>query len=217
MIKRPFEQWLCEDVEIEFGINQVNNLPSLTQWLGVKTEAPLTEFTENLRSSLADNVNYWNEDELKMLFIAPFLISFGFNNPPNYRVFTQRMMTLQTATVEATGRIEWLIALGKQTPKRPFFFLQEYKPERNTGNDPLGQLLIAMVDVQLLNEDPKKPLYGCYVVGRLWFFVVLEDKTYGVSRAYDATQTDDLTTMVEILYQTKAYIHQELGLPLLKR
>ncbi len=213
MIKRPFEQWLSEDVEIEFGIQQVKNLPTLANWLAVKNEKPLPTDIENLRNSLFDNVTTWNEDELKMLFIAPFLLHFGFNNPPHYRVFTQRLFTLQTPTVEASGKIEWFVALGKQTPKKPFFFLQEYKPEKNAGNDPLGHLLIAMVDVQLLNDNLTQPLYGCYIIGRLWFFVVLEGKEYCVSRAYDATQTDDLTAMVEILYRVKEHIHQELGLP----
>jgi hypothetical protein len=216
MIKRPFEQWLSEDVEIEFGINQLNSLQSLAKWLEVQSNMPLSDAVETLRNSLLDNVTTWNEDELKMLFIAPFLIHFGFNNPPHYRIFTQRLFTLTTPTVEASGKIEWLIALGKQTPKKPFFFLQEYKPEKNSGNDPLGQLLIAMVDVQTLNENPTKPLYGCYIIGRFWFFVVLEDKQYGVSRAYDATQIDDLTAMVEILQKIKINIHKELGLELPK-
>jgi hypothetical protein len=43
--------------------------------------------------------------------------------------------------------------------------------------------------------------------------VILDDKEYGVSRAYDATQTDDLTDMVAILKRVKVYIHQILGLP----
>lgn len=216
MITRLFEEWLAEEVEIEFGITQVANLPTLSNWLAVKTDVPLTTNIEILRNSLFDNVTTWNEGELKMLFIAPFLLYFGFNNPPHYRVFTQRLFSLQTPTVEASGKIEWFVALGKQTPRNPFFFLQEYKPEKNSGNDPLGQLLIAMIDVQLLNGT-NKPLYGIYIIGRLWFFVVLEGKEYSVSRAYDATQTDDLTAMVEILYGVKEYIHKELGLPMFVR
>lgn len=215
MIKRPFEKWLSEDVETEFGIDRVDKHHSLEDWLKVNC-SPLNAYLEKLRSFLAKNVEYLNEDELKMLFIAPFLSNFDFHNPPHYRIFTQRLFSLQTPTVEASGKIEWLIALGKQTPKKPFFFLQEYKSEKNSGNDPLGQLLIAMVDVQSLNQNSTKPLYGCYIIGRLWFFVVLEDKQYSVSRAYDATQTDDLTAMVEILHQVKINIHKELGLELPK-
>jgi hypothetical protein len=91
--------------------------------------------------------------------------------------------------------------------------LHEYKPEKTSGNDPLGQLLIAMVHAQSLNTALDKPLYGCYTLGRFWFFVVLVGKEYRVSRAYDATQTEDLTAMVAILEKVKAYIHQVLGLP----
>ena len=149
-----------------------------------------------------------------MLFIAPFLIHFGFDNLPHYRVFTQRYMKMQTENVEATGKVEWMVATGKQTPRKPFFFIQEYKPEKPSGNDPLGQLLIAMVDAQLLNNTPEKPLYGCYTLGRLWFFVVLHDKSYSVSRAYDATQIDDMQDMIVILKRVRRYIHQELNLPL---
>jgi hypothetical protein len=212
MIKRPFEQWLYEDVEIEFGIERIKNLPTMLQWLDVSTTQDLPERFENLRIELSENVENWNEDELKMMFIALFLAEFKFNNAPHYKVFTQRYFSLQTPTVEASGRIEWFIATGKQTPKKPFFFLQEYKPEKGSGNDPLGQLLIAMVDVQTLNEDAQKPLYGCYIIGRLWFFVVLVGKEYAVSRAYDATQTDDMTAMIQILEKVKQHIHRELGL-----
>lgn len=214
MTRRPFEQWLFEDVEIEFGIIRYNELPSLIEWLDTSgKEGDITRF-EKLRMSLLSNVETWNEDELKMMFIAPFLLSFDFNNPPHYRVFTQRMFSLITETVEASGKIEWLVATGKQTPKQPFFFLQEYKPEKNSGNDPLGQLLIAMVDTQILNGTPEKKLYGCYTIGRFWFFVVLEGKSYAVSKAYDATQKDDLQAMTIILEKVQNQIYKELNLPI---
>ena len=213
MIRRPFEQWLSEDVEIAFNLERVNNFPILMEWLDVPKNGILSAPIEKLRLSLSKNVEYWNEDELKMLFIAPMLISFDFNNPPLYRVFTQRQFSLTTDEVEANGRIEWLIATGKQTPKKPFFFLQEYKPEKNSGNDPLGQLLIAMVDAQILNQTPEKPLFGCYMIGRFWFFIILENKKYSLSKAYDATQTDDLSEIIEILEKVKIYIHKDLGLP----
>ncbi|TAE03868.1 MAG: hypothetical protein EAZ97_00945, partial [Bacteroidetes bacterium] len=106
-----------------------------------------------------------------------------------------------------------LIATGKQTPKKPFFFLQEYKPERNSGNDPLGQLLIAMVEAQILNGTPEKAIYGCYNIGRIWFFLVLLDKKYSVSSAYDATQIDDLGAMIVMMERVKQYIHQDLNIP----
>ena len=178
MIKKSFEQWLYEDVEITFGIERIEDLPIMQTWLNLPDSLPLTARFEKLRLSLSKNVENWNEDELKMMFIAPFLLEFDFDNLPHYRIFTQRMFTLQTPEVEASGRVEWFIATGKQTPKKPFFFLQEYKPEKNAGNDPLGQLLIAMVEAQIMNQPAQHPLYACYNIGRIWFFVVLADKEY---------------------------------------
>ena len=154
MIKRTFEQWLFEDVEIEFGLTPIDTMPELEAWLDTTDKPALSPDIEKLRISLLKNVKILNEDELKMLFIAPFLLNFDFHNPPLYRVFTQRLMSLKTKTVESSGKVEWMVATGKQRPRKPFFFLQvepqseipihfgKYKPERHSSNDPLGQLLI---------------------------------------------------------------------------
>ncbi|MGB0930252.1 MAG: hypothetical protein ACPGVB_05725 [Chitinophagales bacterium] len=217
MVKRPFEQWLFEEVEIEFGLDRVKKMPQLEEWLDTKNlqqEREIPPYISRLRKLLLENVDTWNEDELKMHFIAPFLLEIDFYNQPHYRVFTQRFMRLQTKTVEAAGRVEWMVATGKQTPRNPFFFLQEYKPEKGPHNDPLGQLLIAMVDAQILNDAPKKPIYGCYNLGRFWFFVLLQEKIYSVSRAYDATRKNDMRDMIVIFKRVKNHIHRELGLPI---
>ncbi len=212
MIKRPFEQWLFEDIEIEFGIERIEDLDILMDWIQVPILTSLPPNFENLRITLAKYVEMWNEDELKMMFLALFLAEINFNNLPHYKVFTQRYFSFHTENVEANGKIEWLVATGKQTPKKPFFFLQEFKPEKNSGNDPLGQLLIAMLDAQFLNQPQEKPVYGCYMIGRLWFFVALKGKNYAVSRAYDATQIDDMSQIIGILQKVKKHIHKELNI-----
>lgn len=202
MIKRLFDQWLFEDVEIEFGIERVKKMPSLLKWLDISDKELkniVTPSFEKLRISIEDNIEIWNEDELKMMFIAPFLMNFKFNDIPHYRVFSQRYMSFKTEKVEANGRVEWMISSGKQRPRHPFFFLQEYKPEKTSGNDPLGQLLIAMINAQKLNNNEEKILYGCYIIGRFWFFVILEGKKYSVSNAYNASLESDLGKMIVIL------------------
>lgn len=214
MTTRPFERWLFEQVEIEFGIVRIKNMPSLLQWLFVSAAPDLLppEF-EKLRLLLENDVEILNEDELKMLFIGPFLSQFDFHHPPFYRVFTQRTRSIKTKNVESSGRVEWMVATGKQIPNRPFFFLQEYKPEKTSGNDPLGQLLVAMMEAQSRNDNVEQPLYGCYTIGRFWFFVLLKGKEYGVSRAYDATQSDDMSDMVVILKKVERHIHEVMQIP----
>jgi hypothetical protein len=95
-----------------------------------------------------------------------------------------------------------LVAKGKQTPQKPFFFLHEYKPENKKEGDPVGQLLIGMVAAQRENND-EKPLYGCYISGRNWFFVFLDQKKYAISNAFNATEYPDFTKILSILFYTK--------------
>ncbi len=83
----------------------------------------------------------------------------------------------------------------------PYFFIHEYKREIDASGDPLGQLLIAMVGAWRQNEETF-PLYGCYVVGRNWFFVLLEDNQYAVSNAFNSTQ-DDIFQIYSILEEIK--------------
>lgn len=142
MIKKAFKHWLFEEIEITFGIDRVKDLASMLDWLEVREVATsLPPQFEKLRLSLSKNVEMWNEDELKMMFIALFLAEFEFNNLPHYKVFAQRNFTLQTDEIFASGRVEWFIATGKQTHKKPYFFFQEYKPEKKRWKRPLRAIV----------------------------------------------------------------------------
>ena len=90
-----------------------------------------------------------------------------------------------------------------RVPEQPYFFLHEHKKEADSSGDPLGQLLISMLAAQLLNQK-EHPLYGSYIIGRLWFFVLLHQDEYAVSLAYDATQKID--DIFRVLIKTKANI-----------
>ena len=63
------------------------------------------------------------------------------------------------------------------------------KKNPTQNGDPRGQLLIAMIAVQTINQDTN-PIYGVYVVGKLWRFIVLTGKTYTFSDAFVATKKD---------------------------
>jgi hypothetical protein len=91
--------------------------------------------------------------------------------------------------VEVGGKVDYMVATGKMNPKEPFFFLHEYKRSRGRDNDPLGQLLVAMLAARELNAITE-PMFGCYVVGRDWFFVVIDGDAYSTSDAYLATRDD---------------------------
>ena len=69
---------------------------------------------------------------------------------------------------------------------------------------PAGQTLAAMLVGQTLNEQPI-PIYGCYIVGHVWRFMVLEGKNYTISREFLST-TDDLMNIFGVLKSLKIII-----------
>jgi hypothetical protein len=141
----------------------------------------------------------------------------NFKRPNAYKLFAQRTISasvkdLNNNDLELRGRIEIVVATGRQKPRQPFFFIHEYKPIRSSAaNDPEGQLLVAMVATQALNDVPR-PIYGLYVQGKFWNFVTLLGKEYSISASYDATKVADLHQIVRILKRCKFYIEQFLGL-----
>jgi hypothetical protein len=102
-----------------------------------------------------------------------------------------------------------MVATGTYEPEQPYFFLHEYKRYKGSEADPLGQLLIAMIAAQHLNEEGL-PLYGCFVAGETWRFVLLEGKEYGVSKGYDATNEQELHIIWNILQHTKQIIEERV-------
>jgi hypothetical protein len=215
---KPFEKWLTQEVEMTFGLQEVKHPKVLTDWLASDeaiTKKELERFDE-LRNRLLDKVSYWNEDELKLFFLGEFLSQIDFNHIGTYSAFSQRtiaadVLDLQQNKVTLRGRIEWLVATGKQIPMQPFFFLNEYKPHLKSQNDPKGQLLISMFATQQLNHE-NRVLYGAYVLGKFWQFVTLDNTQYAESKSFDATDEEDMLQIVRILKRCKRYIETELKL-----
>jgi len=197
---KTFEQWDTDQLELVFGLKQLDDLPELSSWLASEfahTEEEI-KFIGMLRDYARRNVDAWNEDELKMKFIGPLLLLVNFDEE-RFRGFSGRKLKAKVQNVEIGGEVDFVVATGRKTPREPFFFLHEYKKERGRDRDPVGQVLAAMLVAQELNSKPH-PLYGCYVLGRNWFFLVLQGKNYAVSNAYNSTDED----VVKILSLIKA-------------
>ena len=208
MVRQPkaklFKDWQYEEVSDEFGLTRQRTLPFLEhiKTLTLPQNNAHRPTIESFKLELFDYIDSWNEDEYKFFFISPFfkLVNFLSNK---YKAFTQRPLSVKYAndTKITTGNVEFMLAKGIQNPKKPHFFLHEYKPEKKRDNDPLGQLLIAMVAAQKINLDDK-PIYGVYINGRNWFFVVLDGQNYAVSNPYVVT-TDDIFDLFAVLMHIK--------------
>ena len=203
---KPFSQWTKEEVEEEFHLTADPQSALLQQWLAVSSAVSAEEEQRlrHLSRKLLAHVHDWNEEELKMDFIALLLDVVDFYQA-HYRPFLERELSVEYAEGKKLwGIIDFLVASGKQAPKEPFFFLHEYKRQADTSNDPVGQLLAEMVAAQTANRHAH-PMYGAYIIGRHWYFVLLDGQVYAESFAYDATK-DDILAIVNILRQTKDLI-----------
>ncbi|MEM9885907.1 MAG: hypothetical protein AAF849_08445 [Bacteroidota bacterium] len=209
---KAFQHWFYQEVEETFGLHRNNKMPRLQNWLNA--DISLSEknmaYVQELQEDLLDNVLDWNEDEMKLFFIGP-LLRMIFLKEHHFKPFASRKLSMQYGNSEIKGIVDFMVAQGKQVPRAPIFCIHEFKPETGTSNDPLGQLLIAMVTAQQINATVERvhPIYGAYILGRNWFFVILDDKEYAISDAYVATQKD-VIQIVRILEQSKQEIEDFL-------
>ena len=176
-----------------FNIEKTNfSSPLLDNWLQIEV-CQMTDFHEQLfQETLADLIEYaevWNEEELKVNAISVIFRLAELNQPPIVKTFFERSIHQKVGQYTISVVVDLMLAavLGKGTPKHPYFFMQEMKKEKRYQGDPEGQMLAAMIAAQEMNKK-QKPLYGGYVIGRNWFFGVLEGKNYTISNAFNATK-----------------------------
>ncbi|MCI5142402.1 MAG: hypothetical protein D3909_11940 [Candidatus Electrothrix sp. ATG1] len=206
---KPFSKWTVPEVEEEFQLTLDPDFQGLRSWLqGAADKVHPDEIAQlqGLSKKLALRVRDWNEEELKISFIALLLDMIDFYDTA-YRPFMEREVSVEYAdNKKLWGIVDFLVAQGRHAPKEQFFFLHEYKKQLDTSNDPLGQLLAEMVAAQTINQH-SHPIYGAYVIGRHWYFVLLDGKIYSESLAYDATK-DEIIEIFGMLRHTKEIIQR---------
>ena len=207
---KSFERWTIDEVEEYFSIHQTYQDSTLQTWLSSSSEITDKDqhALEELRQKAYQNIEFWNEEDLKMKFIA-FLLALVPFDEEQYKGFLERTIKTTIKGEVVSGIVDYIVATGKAEPQVPFFFLQEYKPQRRPGRDALAQVLSAMLAARERNT-PQRTMYGSYVVGRQWFFIVLKENTYTISRAHDITQ-DDIFHVVQILRGMKRIIEEWLN------
>ncbi len=196
-----------------FQLHKIDDHSDLNQWLSASYELPPArlEMLEKLRLTLNQNVNAWNEEELKVKFIGLLIYWVDFEAEGQIKTFFERPLMATIGKHHLSVKTDLMIAepLGIGTPKVPYFFLQEFKKEKGENNDPEGQMLAAMLIAQQLNQQ-QWPIYGGYVIGRNWFFTILKDKTYIASNAFNATKQTDLLKIFYALCKLKEIILNQL-------
>lgn len=187
------------------------DMPLLNVWLDAPSNLSEADRLrlEELRVALFRNVDYWNEETLKMKFIA-FVVDMVKYDFGNVHTFFEADLKAELSGQHLKTKADFIVATAvADLIKAPYFCFHEYKRERKYADDPIAQVLVAMLIAQVLNNNDK-PIYGCYVIGRSWFFMVIQGKQYAVSNAYNATKTKDLHRIVSILKYFKVILETDL-------
>ncbi len=199
-----------------FGLRKVTKIKELEDWLAISIKLTDEEImvTKIYQDRLIRNLEVWNEHDLSMGFIGPILNLINFTIPYRLNLFAQRtleeIVASETKQYKMIGKPDGILANGYQEPEIPYFSFQEYKRDINSSGDPAGQNLAAMLVGQTLNED-KSIIYGSYVVGRNWYFMVLKGKEFAISKAY-VTDDDEIFEIIKILKALRNILFGKLGI-----
>lgn len=213
MATKKIRTWSEAELVDTFSLHKTKQTaPLLIDWLNATTTFNEVEQQNvaELRAEAQENIEAWNEEDLKMNFIAFIIRLAGLKSTTYIRTFYEK-------TVEATvngyflkTKTDFMIAKGVlDLVKVPYFHFQEYKKDRDPNGDPIAQLVEAFLIAQEKNKNGK-PLYGCYVIGRFWYFVTMEGKNYCVSNPYDCTDEADLNQIIAILRKFKVILETTL-------
>lgn len=212
-----FKQCTISLLEKNFGIEQTLHSDTLNYWFNYQIAITESE-KENLleqQEVLVFNILGWNEQELALNFIGPVVAMLRFKSK-KFNLFAERVIEATLKAVDGSdlmlnGKPDGIIASGFREPEMPFFSFHEHKQEIDSSGDPAGQVLAAMLVGQAQNQNPELPMYGCYIIGQNWYFLVLEGKNYTIASPFSATN-NELFDIFRILKALKAIIEKRIGI-----
>ena len=198
----------------QFGLQRVlgNDSPLMKEWLNTSVALNIgEEYLFNLIWTDAVNqIDGWQEEDLKMQFIA-FVLKLGHFTPhENYQPYFERTVSATIDNCFLKVKTDFMLAKGVlDMPQLPFFHFQEYKRQTDPNGSPIAQVLEAMLIAQTLNQN-SKPIYGAYVIGKFWNFIILKDKSYFISKSYDCTEKEELLNIIAILRKFTEILEAQL-------
>ncbi len=175
----------------------------------------LEDFAEQVLAKVEPRLTFeiegWFEEELKMQLLSIIFFLSEIKEPNKIGLFFERPISAEIENKKISVVTDCMISsiFGVTAPKKPYFFMQEFKKSKGDKQDPEGQMLAAMIAGQHLNNNGKT-MYGSYVMGRDWFFSILDGKNYAKSKAFQLTEPPELRQVILTLRKLKQIILNDL-------
>lgn len=204
-----FKEWTLTTLDKAFGLRQVWECALMDKW--VNREIEIDDFEKktllNLQKSLIRGGRAWNEVELENKFISPVMMTANIDDE-QIGYFLERHLSSIVGDYELSGIVDGMIATGFREPEIPLFCLHEYKRSVDNQGSPDAQVLAAMLVAREKNNN-QKPIYGVFVVGLVWNFIILTGNEYFISKTYHADD-EEIFAIFKILKALKQIIKNEL-------
>jgi hypothetical protein len=199
-----FKDWTLSKLDKTFGLSQilVSECEVLQTWQARAKTVSISDFERqtllDLQAPLIWAGKAWNEVELENKFISPLIMAAKIDDR-KIGYFLERPLSGTVGEYTLAGIVDGMIATGLRDPEIPYFCMHEYKRSVDNEGNPDAQALAAMLVAREQNGK-QHPVYGLYIVGTLWNFMVLNlDNTYCVSQDYSAADKDifNVFTMIK--------------------
>ncbi len=166
------------------------------------------DFIADLLKKESVYLDFYSEEDLKIKFLAPLLNRIDFKINDNLRDFYEAKLNYETDDFMLTGTTDFMVSQGLKRPKKPYFFIQEFKKSKN-NSDPEPQLIAELISAVELNAF--KTMKGAFIVGGNWNFVILQrlekhQYRYFISQTFNAESNVDL----QQIYRNLLYVKQEI-------
>jgi len=209
MQKATFKDWTLTTLEDAVGIKQIWQSELLEQW--ERADIEINEFERNsllnFQKSLIRGGRAWNDAELKSKCISLVILTAGIDDE-KIGYFLERPLSSIVGDYQLSGIVDGMIATGFREPKKPYFCFHEYKRSIENQGTPDAQVLAAMLVAREQNQN-KHPIYGLFVVGLNWNFIVLTGNDYCISKTSQADD-EEIFAIFKMIKLLKKIIHSEL-------
>lgn len=199
------------------NLKQIWDCDLLKKWQELAKGIEVSDFHKQaiqmMQKPLIKGGRSWNETELENKFISPLIIQAEIDDD-EIGYFLERPLKATIDNYELSGIVDGMIATGFRNPKTPYFcmYVAPRPPKGENNSLPLeglgeavgmpdGQALASMLVAREMNNN-QKPIYGLYVVGLNWNFMVLNGQEYCISRSYNA-EIEDIFTIFKMLKALK--------------
>ncbi len=194
------------DLDEIVDIKVVDNDAKFDEWFETPYQINDEEalFFKNLIKIHKTRMFAYMEEDLKMKFLSPILNKVAFMTDTHSDWYDASLSGIVNG-IEIKGFTDFMVASGTENPKKPYFFIQEFKPS-TPDKDPriqlLGELLVA------IEKNKTTMIRGGYIIGQNWRFVILEKIAenqfeYFISKQFDSLDLEDLKQIYIILQAVK--------------